>query len=315
MEYKPLGKSGMQVSVTGLGCNNFGMRIDEAQTKVVVDKAIELGVTFFDTANIYGGTKSEEFLGKALGDRRKEVVVATKFAGPVGQGPLYRGGSRRHVIQACEDSLRRLQTDYIDLYQYHFRDPKTPVEETLDALNDLVHAGKVRYIGSSNVTGWMVADDDWTARSHHLTPFVSAQNEYSLMNREVEKEVVPACKKYRLGLLPYFPLASGLLTGKYKRGEKPPADSRIAAWGPRGERMLSDENFDIVEKLQAFADARGKTLLDLAFSWLASHDYVPSVIAGATKPEQVEANAKAAEWVLTTEEMAEVDKLSERGES
>jgi aryl-alcohol dehydrogenase-like predicted oxidoreductase len=305
----------MQVSVTGLGCNNFGMRIDEAQTKVVVDKAIELGVTFFDTANIYGGTKSEEFLGKALGDRRKEVVVATKFAGPVGQGPLYRGGSRRHVIQACEDSLRRLQTDYIDLYQYHFRDPKTPVEETLDALNDLVHAGKVRYIGSSNVTGWMVADDDWTARSHHLTPFVSAQNEYSLMNREVEKEVVPACKKYRLGLLPYFPLASGLLTGKYKRGEKPPADSRIAAWGPRGERMLSDENFDIVEKLQAFADARGKTLLDLAFSWLASHDYVPSVIAGATKPEQVEANAKAAEWVLTTEEMAEVDKLSERGES
>jgi len=315
MEYKSLGKSGMQVSVTGLGCNNFGMRIDEAQTKVVVDKAIELGVTFFDTANIYGGTKSEEFLGAALGDRRKDVVVATKFSGPVGQGPLYRGGSRRHVIQACEDSLRRLQTDYIDLYQYHFRDPKTPVEETLDALNDLVHAGKVRYIGSSNVTGWMVADDDWTARSHHLTPFVSAQNEYSLMNREVEKEVVPACKKYRLGLLPYFPLASGLLTGKYKRGEKPPADSRISAWGPRGERMLSDENFDIVEKLQTFADARGKTLLDLAFGWLASHDYVPSVIAGATKPEQVEANAKAAEWVLTTEEMAEVDKLSERGES
>jgi aryl-alcohol dehydrogenase-like predicted oxidoreductase len=311
MEYKPLGKSGLQVSATGLGCNNFGMRIDEAQTKVVVDKAIELGVTLFDTANIYGGTKSEEFLGKALGDRRKNTVLATKFSGPVGQGPLYRGGSRRHVIQACEDSLRRLGTDYIDLYQYHFRDPKTPVEETLDALNDLVHAGKVRYIGSSNVTGWMVADDDWTARSHHLTPFVSAQNEYSLLNRDVEKEVVPACQRFGLGLLPYFPLASGLLTGKYQRGEKPPADSRLAAWGPRGEKMLSDQNFDIVDKLETFAKERGKTLLDLAFSWLASHDYVPSVIAGATKPEQVEANARATEWKLTPEEMAEVDKLSE----
>src|ERR1700694_1586110 len=251
MEYKPLGKSGMQVSVTGLGCNNFGMRIDEAQTKIVVDKAIELGVTLFDTANIYGGTKAEEFLGKALGDRRKSIVLATKFGVTIGQGPLNGGGSRRHVIQACEGSLRRLRTDYIDLYQYHFRDPKTPVEETLDALNDLVHAGKVRYIGSSKVTGWMVADADWTARSHHLTPFVSAQNEYSLMNREVEREVVPACKKYGLGLLPYFPLASGLLTGKYQRGEKPPADSRLAAWGPRGERMLSDQNFDIVEKPQA----------------------------------------------------------------
>jgi aryl-alcohol dehydrogenase-like predicted oxidoreductase len=311
MEYKPLGKSGMQVSVTGLGCNNFGMRIDEEQTKVVVDKAIELGVTLFDTANIYGGTKSEEFLGKALGDRRKNIVLATKFGVTIGQGPLNGGGSRRHVIQACEDSLRRLQTDYIDLYQYHFRDPKTPVEETLDALNDLVHAGKVRYIGSSNVSGWMVTDDDWTARSHHLTPFVSAQNEYSLLNRDVEKEVVAACKKFGLGLLPYFPLASGLLTGKYQRGEKPPADSRLAAWGPRGEKMLSDRNFDIVDKLEAFAKERGKTLLDLAFSWLASHDYVPSVIAGATRPEQVEANAKAAEWHLTPEEMAEVDKLSE----
>ncbi len=313
MEYKTLGKSGLQVSVTGLGCNNFGMRIDEAQTKAVVDKAIELGVTLFDTANIYGGTRSEEFLGKALGDRRKEIVLATKFGVTIGQGPLNGGGSRRHVIRACEDSLRRLQTDYIDLYQYHFRDPKTPVEETLDALNDLVHAGKVRYIGSSNVTGWMVADDDWTARSHHLTPFVSAQNEYSLLNRDVEKEVVPACKRYGIGLLPYFPLASGLLTGKYQRGEKPPEDSRIAAWGPRGEKMLSDRNFDIVEKLEAFVKERGKTLLDLAFSWLAGHNYVPSVIAGATRPEQVEANARAAEWKLTPEEMAEVDKLTEAG--
>ena len=310
MEYKTLGKSGLQVSVTGLGCNNFGMRIDQAQTKVVVDKAIDVGVTLFDTANIYGGTKSEEFLGEALGDRRRNIVLATKFGVTIGQGPLHGGGSRRHVIQACEDSLRRLKTDWIDLYQYHFRDPKTPVEETLDALNDLVRAGKVRYIGSSNVTGWMVADDDWTARTSHVTPFVSIQNEYSLLNREIEKEVVPACKHFGLGVLPYFPLASGLLTGKYQRGEKPPADTRLQAWGPRGERMLSDENFDVIDKLEAFAKERDKTLLDLAFGWLASHDFVPSVIAGATKPEQVEANIKAAEWKLTSEEMTEVDKIS-----
>lgn len=312
MEYKRLGKSGLQVSVTGLGTNNFGMRIDLAQTKVVVDKAIDAGVTLFDTANIYGGTKSEEFLGEALGDRRKSIVLATKFGVTIGQGPLSGGGSRRHVIQACEDSLRRLKTDWIDLYQYHFRDPKTPVEETLDALNDLVRAGKVRYIGSSNVTGWMVADDDWTARTHHLTPFVTVQNEYSLLNRDIEKEVVPACKLFGLGVLPYFPLASGLLTGKYQRGEKPPADTRLQAWGPRGERMLSDENFDVIDKLEAFAKDRGKTLLDLAFSWLASHDFVPSVIAGATKPEQVEANVKATEWKLTPEEMTEVDALTKR---
>jgi aryl-alcohol dehydrogenase-like predicted oxidoreductase len=312
MEYKRLGKSGLQVSVTGLGCNNFGMRIDQAQTKIVVDKAIEVGVTLFDTANIYGGTKSEEFLGEAIGDRRRNIVLATKFGVTIGQGPLNGGGSRRHVIQACEDSLRRLKTDWIDLYQYHFRDPKTPVEETLDALNDLVRTGKVRYIGSSNVTGWMVADDDWTARTNHLTPFVTVQNEYSLLNRDVEKEVVPACKLFGLGVLPYFPLASGLLTGKYQRGEKPAADTRLQAWGPRGEKMLSDENFDVIDKLESFAKDRGHTLLDLAFSWLASHDFVPSVIAGATKPEQVEANVKATEWKLTPEEMAEVDALTKR---
>jgi aryl-alcohol dehydrogenase-like predicted oxidoreductase len=312
MEYKKLGKSGLRVSVTGLGCNNFGMRIDKDQTKSVVDRAIELGVTLFDTANIYGGTKSEEFLGAALGERRRDVIIATKFSGPVGGGPLNRGGSRRHVIQACEDSLRRLGTDWIDLYQYHFPDPFTPIEETLGALDDLVRAGKVRYIGSSNVSGWMVAEADWTSRSHHLNAFVTVQNEYSLLNREVEKDVVPACKNYGLGLLPYFPLASGLLTGKYQRGEKPPADSRIAAWGPRGESLLTDANFEIVEKAEAFARERGKTLLDLAFGWLASHDFVPSVIAGATKPEQVEANVKAAEWKLTPDETAEVDRLSVR---
>jgi aryl-alcohol dehydrogenase-like predicted oxidoreductase len=312
MEYRRLGKSGMQVSVTGLGCNNFGMRIDAAETKAVVDRAIELGVTFFDTADIYGGTKSEEFLGQALGARRKDVVVATKFGGPVGGLPNDKGGSRRHVIEACENSLRRLGTDWIDLYQYHFRDSNTPIEETLHALDDLVQAGKVRYIGSSNVTGWMVADDEWTARTNHLSPFVTVQNEYSLLNREIEKDVAPACERFGLGVLPYFPLASGLLTGKYQRGEAPPADSRIAAWGSRGQRMLTDDNFDVVERLENYAKERGHTLLELAFGWLTSHKYVSSVIAGATKPEQIEANAGAAEWKLTPDEMNEINELLAR---
>jgi aryl-alcohol dehydrogenase-like predicted oxidoreductase len=312
VEYKRLGKSGLQVSAVGLGCNNFGMRIDKDATKAVVDKAIESGITLFDTANIYGGTRSEEFLGAALGDRRKDVVVATKFGGPVGAGPLNKGGARRHVIQACEDSLRRLQTDWIDLYQFHFPDPLTPVEETLRALDDLVRSGKVRYIGNSNMAGWQVADAEWTARLHNLTPFASAQNEYNLLDRRIEKELAPACQQYGLGILPYFPLANGMLTGKYKRGEKPAEGTRLAAYGARAEPMMSDRNFDLVEKLEAWAQERGHSLLDLAFAWLASHDYVPSVIAGATKPEQVAANAAAGEWRLTPEEMAEVDALTAR---
>lgn len=312
MEYKRVGDSGLQVSAVGLGCNNFGMRIDKDATKSVVDKAIEVGITLFDTANIYGGTRSEEFLGEALGSRRRDIVLATKFGGPVGSGPLNKGGSRRHVVQACEDSLRRLNTDWIDLYQFHFPDPQTPIEETLRALDDLVRSGKVRYIGNSNMGGRQVAEAELTARSLGASRFITAQNEYSLLNREIERDLVPACRQYGIGILPYFPLASGLLTGKYKRGEAPPEGTRIAAWGPRGEKMLTDENFDIVEKLDAFAKERGKSLLSLAFSWLASKDYIPSVIAGATKPEQVEANAAAAEWKLTAEEMSQVEEISAR---
>ncbi len=312
MEYKRVGKSGLQVSVVGIGCNNFGMRIDKDATKAVVDKAIEVGITLFDTADVYGGTKSEEFLGEALGDRRKDIVLATKFGYPTGSGVYSKGGSRRRIFDACEASLRRLQTDYIDLYQYHTPDPLTPMEETLDALDDLVRQGKVRYIGNSNLSGWQITEAEWIARSSNRSRFVSAQNEYSLINRAIEKELVPACEQYGLGILPYFPLASGLLTGKYQRGEAPASDTRLAAWGPRGERMMSDENFDIVEKLDSFAKDRGKSLLDLAFSWLATKDYIPSVIAGATKPEQVAANAAAAEWKLTPEEMAEVDEFTKR---
>lgn len=314
MEYKNLGRSGLQVSVAGLGCNNFGMRCDKDQSAAVVHKALELGVTFFDTANIYGGGKSEEFLGGALEGRRHEVVVATKFVGPVGQGPLNRGASRRHIFQAIEASLRRLGTDYIDLYQIHFPDVTTPMEETLRALDDLVHQGKVRYIGCSNFAGWQVVEAQWTARSLGLSPLVSAQNEYNLLDRCIERELAPACAAGGLGVLPYFPLASGFLTGKYRPGEPPPKDTRMAVWGQRGQDILSSRNFEALEKLEAFAQSRDRTMLELALGWLASHPYVPGVIAGATKPEQVEQNVKAVEWKLTAEEMSEVDALTRRPE-
>ncbi len=309
MEYRGVGRSGLQVSVAGLGCNNFGMRIDKEQSAAVVRKALELGVTLFDTADIYGGGKSEEFLGAALGSNRQQVIVATKFASPMGQGPMNRGGSRRYVIQAVEASLRRLGTDYIDLYQYHFPDVRTPLEETLRALDDLVRQGKVRYIGSSNFAGWQVAEAQWLANTGHLTPFVCAQNEYSLLNRDIERELIPACEQYGVSILPYFPLASGFLSGKYRPGAAPPEGTRLAVWGQRGAEMLSQRNFEALERLEAFAQGRGRTMLELALGWLASRTPIASVIAGATKPEQVEQNVKAVEWRLTPEELAEVDGL------
>jgi len=307
MNVRRLGNSGLKVSVVGLGCNNFGMRIDEAQTQVVVDAAIDAGITLFDTADVYGGTKSEEFLGKALGKRRQEIVLATKFGMQVGQDPKKRGGSRKWIMTAVEDSLRRLGTDYIDLYQHHQPDADTPVDETLRALDDLVTQGKVRYLGNSNYTGWQIADADWTAAGQ--TRFVSAQNQFSLLERGVEKEVLPACEHFGLGFLPFFPLGSGLLSGKYRRGEAPPENSRLAAWGARGAQALSDANFDRVEALEGWAKERGHTILDLAFAWLLGHEVVSSVIAGATTAEQVKTNAATAEWRLTPDEVEEVGKL------
>lgn len=309
MELRRLGNSGLKVSAVGLGCNNFGMLIDEAQSKRVVDAAIEAGVTFFDTADIYGGTQSEVFLGKALGKRRTDVIVATKFGMRLGDDERKRGGSRRWVMQAVEDSLTRLGTDYIDLYQLHTPDPETPVEETLRALDDLVTQGKVRYLGNSNFAGWQIADADWIARQGRLNRFVSAQNEYSLFERRVEHEVLPACGRFGLGLLPFFPLASGLLTGKYRRGEPPPEATRLAAWGGRGAAALNEKNFDRVEMLAGWAQARGRTILELAFAWLLGHATVSSVIAGATSPEQVRANAATAVWRLSPDEVREVGEL------
>ena len=309
MEYRRLGDSGLKVSEIGLGCNNFGMRIDQDATNAVIDAAIEHGVTFLDTADVYGGQgKSEEMMGNALKGKRHQVVLATKFASPMGPGK--RGGSRRYIIEAVEASLRRLQTDYIDLYQMHQPDADTPIEETLGALDDLVTQGKVRYLGNSNFTGWMIADADWTSRNEHMNRFVSAQNNYSLLERRVEHEVNPACERFGLGMLPYFPLASGLLTGKYKRDEAPAEGTRLAAWGPRGAAALNDKNFDRLEKLSGWAEERGHDMLELAFAWLLGHPVVSSVIAGATKPEQVAANAATAGWRLTPDEVAEVTKLA-----
>jgi aryl-alcohol dehydrogenase-like predicted oxidoreductase len=310
MEYRRLGTSGLKVSQVGLGCNNFGMRIDQAATTAVVHAALDAGINFFDTADVYGGSKSETMLGEALKGRRQEVVLATKFASPMGEGPYMRGGSRRYVMTAVEASLKRLGTDHIDLFQMHRPDAETPVEETLSALDDLVTQGKVRYIGASNFAGWQIADADWTARQDGLTRFVSAQNNYSLLERKVEFEVIPACERFGLGMLPYFPLASGLLTGKYHRGEAPPEGTRLAAFGARAQGALTDANFDRLDALSAWARERGRSLLDLAFAWLLGHPVVSSVIAGATKPEQVKANAAAGAWVLSPGEVAEVTALA-----
>jgi aryl-alcohol dehydrogenase-like predicted oxidoreductase len=311
VEYRNLGNSGLQVSVVGLGCNNFGGRVDLAGTKAVIDQCVEEGITFFDTADLYGGAgKSEEFMAPALKPHRRNIVIATKAAGPMGEGPYWRGTSRKYLMEAVDDSLRRLDTDYIDLFQIHFPDPKTPIEETLRALDDVVRSGKVRYIGNSNFTAWQVVEADWVSKTEHLTRFVSAQNEYSLLQRKIEPELAPACQKYGLGVLPYFPLASGFLTGKYRPNEAPPEGTRLGnPNSPFAARVLNEGNFDMLVKLEKFAEDRGHTMIELAFSWLASKPFVSSVIAGATKPEQVTQNAKSADWKLTDEEFTEIDEI------
>ena len=308
MTYRHLGNSGLMVSTVGLGCNNFGMRIDAAATERVVNAALDHGITMFDTSDSYG--ESEVFLGAALGQRRDEVVLATKFGSDLrgANGPDWGArGSRRYIRKAVERSLTRLGTDYIDLYQLHMPDPSTPIEETLSALSDLVHEGKVRYIGNSNFSGWQIADADWTARTTGSVRFVSAQNHYNLIERAAEADVLPACKRFGLGQLPYFPLASGLLTGKYQRGVAAPADGRIAAW--HMDAMLSDANFDKVDALSSFAAERGLSLLQVALGGLASRPAIASVIAGATSPEQIAANVEAGLWSPTPDERLALDAI------
>jgi aryl-alcohol dehydrogenase-like predicted oxidoreductase len=293
----------LHVSVVGLGCNNFGRRLDAAQTAAVVDAALDAGINFFDTADVYGGGQSEEFIGRALGSRRNAVVIATKFGNRMeGQGS---GASAAYVRQACEASLRRLGTDYIDLYQLHRPDPQVPIAETLGALDELVRAGKVREIGCSNFSAEQIREAE--AAHANGARFVSVQNEYSLLKRDVERDVLPECERAGLTFLPYFPLASGLLTGKYRRGEPAPSGSRLAGGGRANQ--LSDQNLAIVEELIRFAEAHGHTILELAFSWLLARPVVASVIAGATKPEQVHANTGAAQWRLTADELGEIDRI------
>lgn len=298
MRYRQLGDSGLTVSEVGLGCNNFGWKIGPDATRSVVDAAIDAGITLFDTANTYGDRGgSEKLLGEALKGRRDTVVLATKFGSDMGEGPRVARASRWYIRRAVDASLQRLQTDRIDLYQLHRPDGITPIDETLGALTELVREGKVLYIGSSNFAAWQVVEAEWTSRAGDNDRFVSAQNHYSLMERSAEAELLPVCHAYRIGVLPFFPLANGLLTGKYRKDAPPPEGTRMS------ERPISDETYDRLEALESFAKERDRTLLELAFAGLLAQPTVSSVIAGATSPEQVRANAAAGDWRLEAEDV------------
>jgi aryl-alcohol dehydrogenase-like predicted oxidoreductase len=309
MTYRQLGESGLTVSAVGLGCNNFGRRVDQEGTTAVVRTALDAGITLFDTADIYGQGASEELLGRALGSERENVVLATKFGMDMQgvNGPDWGvRGSRRYIRRAVEASLRRLGTDWIDLYQLHTPDSVTPIEETLDALTELVHEGKVRYVGSSNLTGWQVVDADWVARSEGFERFISAQNEYSLLERGAEEELVPACEHVGIGVLPYYPLASGLLTGKYRRGEAAAAGTRLHG---RSE-ALETADWAVIEAIEAYAAERGLRPIDVAIGGLAAQPAVASVIAGATRPEQVLDNVRAGSWEPTAQDLVDLDEIT-----
>lgn len=312
MDYRRLGHSGLWVSAVGIGCNNFGAKCDEAATRAVVHACLDAGITLFDTADMYGNRGgSETLLGRILGHHRKDIVLASKFGLPMGEGPYLNGAGRHYIMRAVEDSLRRLRTDHLDLYQVHRPDPATPIEETLRALDDLVRDGKVRYVGCSNFAGWQLAEAEWAARAGGTVRFISAQNEYSLVDRRIEGDLVPAANAYGVGILPYFPLANGLLTGKYQRNHAMPDGARMTERPTRAEEVLTDRNWTIAEKVADYAAARGHSLLEAAIGWLASQDHVPSVIAGATTPEQVAQNAAAADWRMTAEEIADINALSD----
>ena len=311
MEFRNLGRSGLQVSLVGLGCNNFGGRIDLAATRLVVHRALDAGITLFDTADSYGNRGgSETMLGELLGDRRKDIVLATKFSQPMDDAQTLKGASRRYIMTAVEASLRRLKTDWIDLYQQHLPDPLTPIEETLRALDDLTRQGKVRYIGCSNQPAWQVTQAVWTSRMHDLNAFASAQDEYSLLARDAERELLPALNAHGLGLLPFYPLAGGLLTGKYKRGQPLPEKARLTYVKASADRFLTEHNWRQLEQLEGFCAERNRSLLEIAFGWLASRKLVSSIIAGATRPEQIDANVKAVNWNPSPDELAELDRIT-----
>ncbi|ARS28267.1 aldo/keto reductase [Sphingomonas sp. KC8] len=307
MEQRRLGRSDLQVSVVGLGCNNFGWKADLAETQAIVDRALDAGISFFDTAISYG--PSEEYLGTALGVRRKDAVIATKFGSPEDPVAGDARGARAYVMDAAEASLRRLNTDWIDLYQLHFPDPATPIDETLRALQDLVAQGKVRAIGCSNLSANAIDAAQTAAKDAGIGGFVTTQNEYNVLVRGLEQDLAPMIARHGLGLLPYFPLANGVLTGKYKTGRAAPADARLADAPVYFDAYRDPAKWEAAARLEAFAAARGHSLLDLAVSWLAARPGVTSVIAGVSRASQVDANARAADWVLSAEDMAEIDRL------
>ena len=312
MLQRPFGTTNLQVSAVGLGCNNFGIRLDRGATRAVVHAALDAGITLFDTADIYGNRGgSETLLGEALGARRKEVVLVTKFGLPMDDSGRREGGSRRYVMEAVEASLRRLETEWIDLYYLHRPDPKTPIEKTLGALDELVRAGKVRHIGCSNFSAAQIDQAQAVAQRKGFTRFAAAEDQYSLLAREIERDRLPAIERHKLALLPYFPLASGMLTGKYRRGAPLPPGTRLS--NPRySDRVLNDANLRVVARLEEFCRARGRTLLQLAFAWLLAKPVVASVIAGASTPEQVMQNSGAIGWELGPDEIAEVDRITRR---
>jgi aryl-alcohol dehydrogenase-like predicted oxidoreductase len=307
LEFRTLGPSGPSVSLLGLGCNNFGRRIGFEDSVPVVEKALAVGVTFFDTADAYGEGLSEEWLGRILGPRRRNVVVATKFGMAM---PAGSGASPRYVARAAEASLKRLGTDYIDLYQLHRPDPATPIEDTLGAMDKLVRDGKVRQIGCTYLTGAEYARSRAAAAKKGFHPFTTCQNEYNLLVRAIERDLVPEIDKTGAGFMPYLPLAGGFLTGKYRRGAAVPEDSRFAKVRWQASQVMSERNWRILGRLEEFCAARGRSVIELAMSWLAQRPFVTTVIAGATKAEQVEGNLRALSWALAAEEMTEIDRIT-----
>jgi aryl-alcohol dehydrogenase-like predicted oxidoreductase len=313
MEYRNLGSSGLKVSVLGLGANNFGWWIDEQRSITVINHALELGINFIDTADMYDRGRSEEFIGQTLKGRRTEVLIASKFSTAMGEGPNDRGGSRWYIMRAVEASLKRLRTDHLDLYQIHHPDPTTPIEETLRALDDLVKAGKICYIGCTNFAGWQVSEALWTSRVNNLNSFVTVQTKYNLFERQIEQELVPCCKAHGIGIIPWGPLSGGFLTGKYHRGEQPQAPAAggrpAKAFNHLYNAVMTDANWERLEKLDAFAKSRGHKVGELAIAWLLSQPWVCTVIPGATKPEQLNENVAGAAWKLTAEEVAQVEQI------
>lgn len=308
MEYRQLGNSGVRVSAIGLGTNRFGSPVDQNGVNDIIAAAIDLGINFIDTADVYGSGKSEETLGIALKGRWDRVVLATKVRSSMGKGTNDEGASRYHIMNGVEASLRRLQSDHIDLYQIHRWDDTTPIDETLRALDDLVRSGKVRYIGASNFAAWQLSRANLLAELRGWAPFVSIQPHYHMFERDLEKEMIPYCNAYKVGILPYFPLAGGFLTGKYRRGQPAPAGSRGES-SPYVQKYMTDANYTTLEKLEAWAQQRDHSMGDLAHAWLLAQPQVSSVISGATKLEQVQANARSADWKLSNEEFAEVNAI------